>query len=69
MDTIQLFSMEVMLVRFLHFVQSRQPWRPEGIKAIGMTLIFTSTHGLANGLDAVLDIAKELKNLTKTTQS
>jgi hypothetical protein len=69
MDTIQLCSMEVMLVRFLHFVQSSQPWRPEVIKAIRMTLIFTSTYGLANGLDAILDVAKKLKNLTEMSQS
>lgn len=38
-----------------------EPWRPEGIPKQDLLAIFTGTHGLANGLDAVLDAAIELK--------
>jgi glycosyltransferase involved in cell wall biosynthesis len=42
------------------------PWngevlRPEGIKKDDFLAVFTGAHGLANGLDAVLDAAKVLK--------
>jgi glycosyltransferase involved in cell wall biosynthesis len=37
------------------------PWRPEGIEASDFLAIFTGTHGAANGLDAVVDAAIELK--------
>jgi glycosyltransferase involved in cell wall biosynthesis len=37
------------------------PWRPEGIDAKDLLAVFTGTHGIANGLDAVLDAAAELK--------
>ncbi len=36
-------------------------WRPEGIKPDNYLAVFTGTHGIANGLDAVLDAALELK--------
>lgn len=37
------------------------PWRPVGVKSDDFLAIFTGTHGIANGLDAVLDAAKELR--------
>ena len=37
------------------------PWRPEGIGAEDLLAIYAGTHGMANGLDAVLDAAVELK--------
>ena len=37
------------------------PWRPEGVKDSDLMAVFTGTHGLANGLDAVLDVAEVLK--------
>jgi len=37
------------------------PWRPVGVSADDLMAVFTGTHGMANGLDAVLDAAKELK--------
>lgn len=37
--------------------------RPEGIKDDVFLAVFTGTHGLANGLDAVLDAAIELKRV------
>ena len=36
-------------------------WRPEGVGAGDLMAVFTGTHGLANGLDAVLDGAAELR--------
>lgn len=36
-------------------------WRPEGVSESDLLAIFTGTHGVANGLDAVLDVAAELK--------
>jgi glycosyltransferase involved in cell wall biosynthesis len=38
-----------------------KPWRPEGIKTTDFVAVFTGTHGPANGLNAVLDAAAELK--------
>lgn len=43
------------------FASEHQPWRPEGVNETDLMAIFTGTHGLANGLDAVLDAATELK--------
>ncbi|GAB3234259.1 glycosyltransferase family 4 protein [Psychrobacter pacificensis] len=37
-------------------------WRPESVEKTDLMAIFTGTHGLANGLDAVIDAALELKN-------
>lgn len=37
------------------------PWRPDGVKDTDLMAVFTGTHGQANGLDAVLDVAAELK--------
>lgn len=43
------------------FTDSAKPWRPEGIAESDLMAIFAGTHGLANGLDAVLAAAGELK--------
>lgn len=37
------------------------PWRPEQVKADDFLAVFAGTHGVANGLGAVLDAAAELK--------
>lgn len=37
------------------------PWRPEGVNPFDLMAIFTGTHGIANGLDAVLKVAVVLK--------
>ncbi len=37
------------------------PWRPEGVGPDDLLAIFTGTHGIANGLDAVLDAARVLQ--------
>ena len=37
-------------------------WRPKDVAETDLMAVFTGTHGLANGLDAVLDAAVELKN-------
>lgn len=38
-----------------------KPWRPEGVDDTDLMAVFTGTHGVANGLDAALDAAVELK--------
>lgn len=38
-----------------------EAWRPEGIAQDDLMAVFAGTHGIANGLDAVLDAAAELK--------
>jgi glycosyltransferase involved in cell wall biosynthesis len=43
------------------FAGTTEPWRPAGIGADDLLAIFAGTHGQANGLDAVLDTAAELK--------
>lgn len=43
------------------FAQQKPPWRPEGISEEDLLAVFTGAHGLANGLDALLDVAYELK--------
>ena len=37
-----------------------EPWRPEGVDDDKLLAIFAGAHGLANGLDSVLDAAKVL---------
>lgn len=37
------------------------PWRPDGVAPDDLMAIFTGTHGMANGLDAVIDAAIELQ--------
>ncbi|MBF4454317.1 glycosyltransferase family 4 protein [Acinetobacter sp. SK-43] len=48
------------------FASEHQAWRPEGVKPTDLMAIFTGTHGLANGLNAVLDAAVELKKRQRT---
>ncbi|WP_322981958.1 glycosyltransferase family 4 protein [Pseudomonas sp. C11] len=43
------------------FAADVEPWRPEPVKASDLLAVFAGTHGVANGLDAVLDAAAELK--------
>lgn len=43
------------------FAQDAAPWRPDGISPSDLMVVFAGTHGVANGLDAVLDAAAELK--------
>jgi glycosyltransferase involved in cell wall biosynthesis len=43
------------------FSKQTAPWRPEGVNEQDLLAVFTGTHGVANGLDAVLDAAAELK--------
>ena len=43
------------------FSADGEPWRPEGIADSDLMAIFAGTHGMANGLDAVLDAAAILK--------
>ena len=38
-----------------------KPWRPAGISSADLMAVYAGTHGLANGLDAVIDVAIELK--------
>jgi glycosyltransferase involved in cell wall biosynthesis len=48
------------------FASEHHPWRPKGVKETDLMAIFTGTHGLANGLNAVLDAAVELKKRQRT---
>lgn len=43
------------------FATEVQPWRPAQVKDTDLMAVFAGTHGMANGLDAVLDAAAELK--------
>lgn len=43
------------------FANEAAPWRPEQIKPDDLLAVFAGTHGMANGLDAVLNAAAELK--------
>lgn len=43
------------------FSASNHAWRPDNIKDDQLLAVFSGTHGLANGLDAVLDAAAVLK--------
>lgn len=38
------------------------PWRPDGVLDSDLMAVFTGAHGVANGLDAVLDAARVLKD-------
>ncbi|MBO2632303.1 glycosyltransferase family 4 protein [Shewanella algae] len=44
------------------FTQPSAPWRPDGVAEGDLMAIFTGTHGMANGLDAVLSAATELQS-------
>lgn len=43
------------------FANSAQSWRPSQIEQTDFMAVFAGTHGIANGLDAVLDAAAEIK--------
>jgi glycosyltransferase involved in cell wall biosynthesis len=43
------------------FSPGNEQWRPGGIATENLLAVFSGTHGTANGLDAVLDAAIELK--------
>lgn len=43
------------------FAKEQQAWRPEQVASSDLMAIFTGTHGLANGLDAVINVAIELQ--------
>ena len=43
------------------FSDQAESWRPEGISESDLMAVFAGTHGIANGLDTVLDAASVLK--------
>jgi len=43
------------------FKEVQQQYRPEGVSSHDLMVVYTGTHGPANGLDAVLDVAAVLK--------
>jgi glycosyltransferase involved in cell wall biosynthesis len=43
------------------FADVVDPWRPAEVRPADLMAVFAGTHGMANGLDAVLDAAAELK--------
>jgi len=43
------------------FSSAAQPWRPESVEQDDFLAVFAGTHGMANGLQAVLAAAQELK--------
>lgn len=48
------------------FAFGQESWRPKGVSSEELMAVFTGTHGLANGLNAVLDVAKELLKRNRT---
>ena len=48
------------------FASNAAPWRPEGVAPNDLLAIFAGTHGIANGLDSVLDAAAVLKDRGRT---
>ena len=44
------------------FAGEVQPWRPDQVNATDLMALFAGTHGMANGLDAVLNAASKLKS-------
>jgi len=43
------------------FAAEVEPWRPAQVRDTDLMVVFAGTHGMANGLDAALDAAAELK--------
>lgn len=43
------------------FRNQADSWRPEGVRELDLMALFAGSHGMANGLDAALDAAAELK--------
>ncbi len=48
------------------FAADATPWRPEGVADSNLMALFAGAHGVANGLDAVLDAAAELQRQGRT---
>lgn len=48
------------------FDAGASPWRPAGIAPGDLMAVFAGTHGMANGLDAVLNAAAVLKKRART---
>jgi len=48
------------------FAEDIEPWRVEGVTDDDLMAVFTGTHGQANGLDAALNAAVELKKRKRT---
>lgn len=48
------------------FNDGPRPWRPDGVEPSDLMAIFTGAHGMANGLDAVLNAAHLLKKHGRT---
>lgn len=48
------------------FAAPSAQWRPEEVAPEDLMAVFTGTHGVANGLDAVLNAASELKRRGRT---
>ena len=48
------------------FGGERKPWRPVGVDEGDLMALFAGTHGPANGLDAVLDVAAVLRRRGRT---
>lgn len=48
------------------FAEEIEPWRLEGVADSDLMAVFTGTHGQANGLDAALNAASELKKRKRT---
>ena len=48
------------------FSRKNQAWKPNGVNDSDLIAIFTGTHGIANGLDELLNVAKELKDRGRT---
>jgi hypothetical protein len=42
------------------FGSAATPWSPAGVAGSDLVAVFAGTHGIANGLGAVLDAAREL---------
>lgn len=51
---------------FSIFEQDVDAWRPEGVDENDLLAVFTGTHGVANGLDSVLDAARVLQARGRT---
>lgn len=47
------------------FARDTSPWRPEGVAPTDLMAVYAGTHGIANGLDAVLNAAAELKRRSR----
>lgn len=48
------------------FAAEVEPWRPEQVKSDDLLAVFAGTHGVANGLDSLLDAAAELKRRNRS---